>query len=38
VKLVSLDGEMPFENYVKIDNTNLSPDEAAEIIKNRFSL
>ena len=36
-RLVSRDGEMPFENYIKIDNTNLSPQEAAEIIKGKFA-
>jgi ABC-type oligopeptide transport system ATPase subunit len=35
---VSNDGEIPFENYIKIDNTNLSPDIAAKMIKDRFSL
>ena len=37
-RCVSLDGEIPFENYIKIDNTNLSPAEAAKIIKERFDL
>ena len=37
-RCVSLDGEIPFENYRKIDNTNLSPAEAAKIIKERFDL
>lgn len=34
----SFDGELPFENYIKIDNTNLAPDTVAKIIKERFSL
>ena len=34
----SLEGEIPFDNYIKIDNTSLSPEEAAKIIKDRFSL
>jgi len=34
----SLDGEIPFENYLKIDNTNISPDEVAKMIKQKFSL
>lgn len=34
----SFDGELPFENYIKIDNTNLDPDIVAKIIKERFSL
>ena len=37
-RLVSHDGELPFENYIKIDNTNLPPEAAAQIIKNRFGL
>jgi len=34
----SLDGEIPFENYLKIDNTDISPDEVAKMIKQEFSL
>ena len=34
----SLDGEIPFENYLRIDNTNISADEVAEIIKETFLL
>ena len=37
-RLVSHDGEIPFENYIKIDNSNLAPDVVAEMIKERFSL
>ena len=37
-RLVSHEGEIPFENYMKIDNTNLSPEDVAEMIKNRFNL
>lgn len=37
-RLESLDGEVPFKNYLKIDNTNLSADETAEIIQKHFSL
>ena len=37
-RLVSHDGEMPFENYMKIDNTNLSPDVVAGMIKDNFAL
>lgn len=36
-RMVSNDGEIPFENYIKIDNTNLSAKETAKIIKNRFN-
>jgi len=37
-RLVSYDGEIPFENYVKIDNSNLPPDVVAKMIKDNFSL
>ena len=38
-RLNSYDGELlPFESYIKIDNTNLSPQAVAEIIKERFKL
>jgi len=37
-RLNSLPGEIPFENYIRIDNTNLSPEAAAEMIKERFGL
>jgi hypothetical protein len=36
--LESLPGELPFENYVKIDNTHLAPEQVAAIIKERFAL
>jgi len=35
-RLVSNDGEIPFENYIKIDNSNLPPDVVAGMIKERF--
>ena len=35
-RLVSREGEIPFENYIRIDNTNLSAQEAAEKICERF--
>ena len=38
VRLESNDGEVPFENYVKIDNSSLSPDIVAKMIKEMFSL
>ena len=34
----SLPGEIPFDNYLRIENTHLSAEEAARIIKNHFSL
>ena len=37
-RLVSHEGELPFENYIKIDNTTRSPQEVAEMIKDMFSL
>ena len=37
-RLVSEPGEIPFENYIRIDNTRLSPDAVARMIKEKFSL
>ena len=37
-RLVSLPGEMPFENCLRIDNTDLPPDVVATMIKERFDL
>ncbi len=37
-RLVSNDGEIPFDNYIKIDNTNISPDIVAQKIKVLFEL
>lgn len=37
-RCVSNDGEIPFENYIKIDNSNLSAELVATIIKERFNL
>ena len=37
-RCVSNDGEITFENYIKIDNTALSPETVAEMIKERFCL
>lgn len=37
-RLESLEGEIPFENYMKIDNTELAPDVVAKMIKDRFAL
>jgi hypothetical protein len=36
--MVSYEGEIPFDNYIKIDNTNLSAKETAQIIKKKFNL
>ena len=37
-RLVSEPGEIPFENYIRIDNTSLAPDLVAQMIKEKFSL
>ena len=37
-RMESYDGEIPFDNYIKIDNTNLSAEETAKMIKERFDL
>lgn len=37
-RLESLPGEIPFEHYIKIDNSSLSPQEAARRIQQRFQL
>ncbi len=37
-RLESYDGEITFENYIKIDNTDLEPQEVARMIQERFSL
>jgi len=37
-RLNSHEGEIKRENYVRINNTNISPEEVAQIIKDEFSL
>ena len=37
-RLVSREGEIPFENYIRIDNTRMEPLEAARLIKDKFAL
>ncbi|MFR5875244.1 MAG: shikimate kinase [Eubacterium sp.] len=37
-RLVSYDGEIPFDNYIKIDNSNIPAKQAALMIKEKFSL
>ena len=37
-RCASYDGEIPYENYIKIDNSDLPPETAAQMIKERFSL
>ena len=37
-RLESFDGEIPFENYIKIDNAKLPPDVVAKMIQEKFNL
>ena len=37
-RCVSLPGEIPFENYLRIDNTDLTPEAAATMIREHFGL
>lgn len=37
-RLNSVDGEVWFEHHIKIDNTNLRPDEVADMVIGRFGL
>jgi hypothetical protein len=37
-RCVSNDGEITFENYIKIDNSNISAENVAKMIKERFGL
>jgi len=37
-RMESLDGEIKEKNYLKIDNTNISPEEVAKTIKEKFRL
>ena len=37
-RLVSEEGEIPFDNYLRIDNTDLAPDVVAKMIKEKFDL
>ena len=37
-RCVSSEGEIPFKNYLRIDNSSLTPINAAEIIKEHFDL
>ncbi len=37
-RLESRAGEIPFDNYLKIDNTDLAPDAVARMIRQRFDL
>jgi hypothetical protein len=37
-RLNSIEGEIQKENYLKINNTNMSAEEVAKLIKERFVL
>ena len=37
-RLESLEGEIPFANYMKIDNTHLEPAQVAAMIREKFGL
>lgn len=37
-RLVSNEGEIPFKNYLRINNENIEPDVVAKIIKETFNL
>ena len=37
-RCVSYEGEIPFANYLRIENTGLSAEEAAELIRETFDL
>ena len=37
-RMTSHDNEVPYKNYIKIDNTNLSPTETATLIIKHFNL
>lgn len=37
-RVESLDGEIPFKNYIKINNSNIDPDVVAKMIKDKFNL
>lgn len=37
-RMTSNENEVPYKNYLKIDNTNLNPKEVALIIQQHFSL
>ncbi|MBE6959100.1 MAG: shikimate kinase [Ruminococcaceae bacterium] len=37
-RLQSNPGEIPFENYIRIDNTHLEPDAVAHMIREHFAL
>jgi len=38
IRMESYDSEIPYANYMKIDNSNLMPDDVSKMIKGRFLL
>jgi len=38
IRVVSYDGEIPYKNYMKIDNSDLMPETVAKMIKSKFLL
>ena len=37
-RLISNEGEVPYKNYIRINNENLKPEEVAKMIKETFNL
>ena len=37
-RCVSREGEITFDNYLRIENSEMGPDEAARLIKDTFGL
>ncbi|MCM1130736.1 MAG: AAA family ATPase [Roseburia sp.] len=37
-RCISYENELPFKNFIRIDNTNLEPNVVAQMIKGKFSL
>lgn len=37
-RFISYDGELPFDNFIRIDNSNIEASEVALLIKNKFNL
>lgn len=37
-RLVSNEKEIPYENYLRIDNSSITPQQAAQLIKDKFEL
>ena len=37
-RVESLDGEFPYDNYIKIDNTDINASDVAKMIKEKFNL